>query len=131
MKKLSTLLFISALVTVLFSACRKPEPPKGVVLVVDQEEQVVWGADVFLHAYDVAFPGQPGDSIVVRNGVTDSFGKFYFEVENPCVLTIEAWSLETLTDTATGTTYKDTIYGTASIRLEMDETTEQKVILRP
>jgi hypothetical protein len=102
-------LLVSALL--IFSSCYKEKEIKAVIIVTDEKEQAVAGADVFLHAYDANIPGHTD-----FERQTDRSGRVYFSFPLEAIYTIEV--------------NKENLYGKNSIRLIAGETVEQTVVIR-
>ncbi len=127
MKTFNRLFLFAVISTVILSACRRQGPAKGIVTVVDKNNKPVYNATVNLHARDIPAPSKPGELEATQT--TDASGKAAFEFPNDAIFTIDAYIVETVTDSILGT-YKDTLKGTSSIRLEKDKTVEETVVIR-
>lgn len=127
MKTFNRILLSAIISLVVFSACRRQGPAKGIVTVVDKDNKPIYNATVNLHARDIPAPSKPGE--IEATETTDASGKAAFEFPNEAIFTIDAYIVETVTDSILGT-YKDTLRGTSSIRLEKDKTVEETVVIR-
>lgn len=127
MKTLNRIFLLVIISLALFSACRRQGPAKGIVTVVDKDNKPIYNATVNLHARDIPAPSKPGE--IEATQTTDASGKAAFEFPNEAIFTIDAYIVETVTDSILGT-YIDTLRGTSSIRLEKDKTVEETVIIR-
>lgn len=127
MKTFNRIFLYFVFATIAFSACKRQGPAKGIVTVVDKDKKPVYNATVNLHARDIPAPSKPGE--IEATQTTDASGKASFEFPNEAIFTIDAYIVKTVTDSILGT-YKDTLRGTSSIRLEKDKTVEETVIIR-
>jgi hypothetical protein len=127
MKTLNRILLFLVFVTLAFNACKRQGPAKAIITVVDKDKKPVYNATVNLHARDIPAPAKPGQ--IEATQTTDASGKASFEFPNEAIFTIDAYYVTTVTDSILGT-YKDTLRGTSSIRLEKDKTVEETVVIR-
>jgi hypothetical protein len=127
MKTFNRIFLLISISIVTFSACRRQGPAKGIVKVVDKDGKAIYQATVNLHAKDIPAPGEPGE--IEATQTTDASGIAAFEFPNEAIFTIDAYVVQTITDSILGT-YKDTVRGTSSIRLIKDDTVEETVTIR-
>ncbi|MBA3901606.1 MAG: hypothetical protein H0X62_15620 [Bacteroidetes bacterium] len=113
MKRIFAAFSFVLLISIMASGCKKDEPTGCIITAKDLSDKPVVGANIYLHAKDIAPPKKEGD--FEYKGKTDSQGKAYFDIPLEAIYTIEA--------------VKDSISGFSRIRLRKGETVEESVIL--
>jgi hypothetical protein len=123
---LTGVLFISGII--LMNSCKKPEEPRAVVYVIDENDLPVPGALVRVHlsSQDSAIGTLvPGDDVKNDYKVTDASGKTTHQFPEEAIYFVE------VTKDADGYDYPVDLHGTGVIILEEDATYEETVKVRP
>lgn len=116
------LLLVISLVNL--NSCKKPEPPKAIVTVTDQNKNAIEGAFVKVYP-DVS---SPTNEDVNDSTTTDASGKAKFEFKYEGILSVEARATKHSTTTLGADTII-TYYGHSILILENDKTYEETVII--
>lgn len=98
-------------------SCKRPDPPKGVVIAVDTTDKPVSGATVKLTS-----TGDKGAGVLKGTSTTDGEGKAYFN-EFPLDAILNVTCTKVI---AAG----DTLKGTGILRLETGKENESRVTLK-
>jgi hypothetical protein len=114
-------------------SCKKKDPPKAAVTVVDSTGQAIKEARVVL--YCVQRPEETRECNIADTQMTDDVGKATFEFENPSVLKVDVWKADVVEKVIgkwpddTTIYIGDTLCTEGFITLEIDEVVEQTFIV--
>lgn len=114
-------------------SCKKEKPPEAEITVVDSSGNPIEKARVVL--FCVQRPEETRECVIRDTQFTDIVGKTKFVYDNPAVLKMDVWKEDVVVKT-TGkhpdivvTRVGDTLCAEGFVNLEMDEVTEQTVIV--
>ena len=128
---LLSLLFLFILFT--SSRCKKEDPPKAIVLVVDEQGRPLAGATVKVYSdptlYSQDYPSvgyyDPDEKKLYDIKKTDASGKTYHDFKYESIYSVYAWYRKQIS-----WNQYDTLKGWGALILKNNETYEEKIIVR-
>jgi len=138
MKKVFLFFVMMSLVLIFGVKCKKEEPPKAIVLVVDTLNKPIAGATVRVYADPKKYKGpdssivyptvgyfDPDKKILFDQKKTDNEGKTYHEFKYEAIFYVYAYYPKKI-----ATNKYDTLKGYGALILKANETYEEKIVLR-
>jgi|YNPMSStandDraft_1061717.scaffolds.fasta_scaffold00165_15 hypothetical protein len=132
-KSVLLILLITVALVGTSSKCKKEEPPKAIVLVVDEQGRPLAGATVKVYSdptlYGNNYPSvgyyDPDEKKLYDIQKTDASGKTYHTFKYESIYSVYAWYRKQIS----WNTY-DTLKGWGALILKNNETYEEKIIVR-